>query len=310
MAWIVLILSGMLEAGWALSLKASDGLQPAVAERPVRGPARRVAWAAWLRPADAPGRRRVRRLGRHRAALTAVLGVVWPRDGLRAEDRLARAHRRRRRGLNLVGAHACEWRPARARRPSGPRGRDLAARRTGALTHRASRRGRASLSATTYYFASLDELAAAAGAALADDVGRARARRSLARPPAVDRAAATRERAPRGVLVDAVLPPGDDAEVRSHYEHLLGARPAPRARGARSPAAARWSTPSSPSWSPRVGAPTSAAVTIAARRRGGRHGADRAAGAVRGDGARAPRSTAWGCDDGRPYAGGMPQRPR
>ena len=26
MAWIVLILSGVLEAGWALSLKASDGL--------------------------------------------------------------------------------------------------------------------------------------------------------------------------------------------------------------------------------------------------------------------------------------------
>ena len=34
MAWIVLILSGMLEAGWALSLKASDGfskLWPSVA---------------------------------------------------------------------------------------------------------------------------------------------------------------------------------------------------------------------------------------------------------------------------------------
>ncbi|GHS85617.1 quaternary ammonium compound-resistance protein SugE [Actinomycetota bacterium] len=26
MSWIVLVLSGMLEAGWALSLKASDGL--------------------------------------------------------------------------------------------------------------------------------------------------------------------------------------------------------------------------------------------------------------------------------------------
>ena len=25
-AWIVLVLSGVLEAGWALSLKASDGL--------------------------------------------------------------------------------------------------------------------------------------------------------------------------------------------------------------------------------------------------------------------------------------------
>ena len=34
MAWIVLILSGMLEAGWALSLKASDGfskLGPSIA---------------------------------------------------------------------------------------------------------------------------------------------------------------------------------------------------------------------------------------------------------------------------------------
>lgn len=91
----------------------------------------------------------------------------------------------------------------------------------GALTHRrvAAEAG-ASLSATTYYFASLDDLAAAAGRSLADGWA-AHARAVLATAPTVtvqqDPAAAA------SVLVDAVLPAGDDAQVRSHYEHLLGA---------------------------------------------------------------------------------------
>ncbi|KQR17043.1 TetR/AcrR family transcriptional regulator [Cellulomonas sp. Leaf334] len=91
----------------------------------------------------------------------------------------------------------------------------------GALTHRrvAAEAG-ASLSATTYYFASLDDLAAAAGRTLADEWA-AHARSALAAAPAVtvqqDPATAAQ------VLVDAVLPAGDDAQVRSHYEHLLGA---------------------------------------------------------------------------------------
>ena len=91
----------------------------------------------------------------------------------------------------------------------------------GALTHRrVAVEAGASLSATTYYFASLDDLAAAAGDALADAWAR-HARSVLEGAPPVtvrqDPAAAAR------VLTDAVLPPGDDAQVRSQYEHLLGA---------------------------------------------------------------------------------------
>lgn len=91
----------------------------------------------------------------------------------------------------------------------------------GALTHRrvAAEAG-ASLSATTYYFASLDDLAAAAGRALADEWAD-HARTVAAAAPAVtvrqDPAAAAQ------VLADAVLPDGDDPQVRSYYEHLLGA---------------------------------------------------------------------------------------
>jgi len=91
----------------------------------------------------------------------------------------------------------------------------------GALTHRrvATEAG-ASLSATTYYFASLDDLAAAAGRSLADEWA-GHARTVLAAAPA-----ATAGRDPQRaaqVLVDAVLPPGDDDELRSYYENLLGA---------------------------------------------------------------------------------------
>jgi len=79
-----------------------------------------------------------------------------------------------------------------------------------AVTHRAvAARAGASLSATTYYFADLDELLAAAGTALA--AGWAAHARSTARAGG----------APAAVLVDAVLPPGDDAALRAHYEHLV-----------------------------------------------------------------------------------------
>lgn len=130
----------------------------------------------------------------------------------------------------------------------------------GALTHRrvAAEAG-ASLSATTYYFASLDDLAAAAGRALADEWA-AHARTSLAAAPAVtvhqDPATAAR------VLVDAVLPAGDDAQVRSHYEHLLGAGRHPALATAF--AAGRGVVDAVlDELVGRVGSPTSAAVTTA-----------------------------------------------
>jgi TetR/AcrR family transcriptional regulator, regulator of biofilm formation and stress response len=82
----------------------------------------------------------------------------------------------------------------------------------GAVSHRAvAARAGASLSATTYYFTDLDELVAAAGSALADDWA------------AHARASVRAKVAPAAALVDAVLPPGDDAAVRGHYEHLVGA---------------------------------------------------------------------------------------
>ena len=88
-----------------------------------------------------------------------------------------------------------------------------------AVTHRAvAAEAGVPLSATTYYFASLDDLAAAAGQALADEWA-AHAGAILAAAPAVtvqdDPAAAAR------ILVDAVLPAGDDDALRGHYEHLL-----------------------------------------------------------------------------------------
>jgi DNA-binding transcriptional regulator YbjK len=130
----------------------------------------------------------------------------------------------------------------------------------GALTHRrVAVEAGSSLSATTYYFASLDDLAAAAGRALADRWA-AHAQTVLRTAPPVtvqhDRAAAAR------VLVEAVLPAGDDTDVRSHYEHLLGAgRNAALAtaftagRGAVDAVLGELVR--------RVGAPTSAAVTTA-----------------------------------------------
>ena len=130
----------------------------------------------------------------------------------------------------------------------------------GALTHRrvAAEAG-SSLSATTYYFASLDDLAAAAGRALADEWA-AHARAVLAAAPAVtvqqDAPAAAR------LLVDAVLPAGDDPHVRSYYEHLLGAGRHPALATAF--AAGRDAVDAVlGQLVGRVGCPTSAAVTTA-----------------------------------------------
>jgi DNA-binding transcriptional regulator YbjK len=130
----------------------------------------------------------------------------------------------------------------------------------GALTHRrvAAEAG-ASLAATTDFFGSLDELAAAAGEALADGWAE-HARSVAAAAPTVsaqqDAGAAAR------VLVDAVLPSGDDAAVRSYYEHLHGAgRPSALATafaGGRAVLDAVLGELVT-----RLGAPTSAAVTIA-----------------------------------------------
>lgn len=105
----------------------------------------------------------------------------------------------------------------------------------GALTHRrvAAAAG-ASLSATTYYFADLDELAAAAGTVLARSWAQnaAAVLASLDAPQAADAGAdvpgvpalgAARGRAAAAdAVVAAVLPPGDDDAVRAQYEHLLG----------------------------------------------------------------------------------------
>ncbi|WP_456826518.1 TetR/AcrR family transcriptional regulator [Cellulomonas sp. P5_E12] len=129
----------------------------------------------------------------------------------------------------------------------------------GALTHRrVAHEAGASVSATTYYFGSLDELAAAAGGALADAwADHARAVFAAApEGPLDDREVAAR------TLVGAVLPPGVDAEVRSHYEHLLAA-------GRHATLATAFAAGRSVvddvvgELVARVGAPTTAAVTIA-----------------------------------------------
>ncbi|HEY0187457.1 MAG TPA: multidrug efflux SMR transporter [Cellulomonas sp.] len=82
MAWAVLILSGLLEAGWALSLKASDGfsrLWPSVAfvmllaasmaglSWSLRTLPVGVAYAVWVGVG---------------AATTAVLAMVWFGEGV------------------------------------------------------------------------------------------------------------------------------------------------------------------------------------------------------------------------------------
>lgn len=97
-----------------------------------------------------------------------------------------------------------------------------------AVTHRAvATRAEISLAATTYYFQSLDDMIAAAGVLLvadwvrnADDVvAQARAMREGGNNARARVDASTRAE----MLVRAVLPAGDDAVVRGHYEHLVGA---------------------------------------------------------------------------------------
>lgn len=91
-----------------------------------------------------------------------------------------------------------------------------------ALSHRAvAARAGLPLAATTYYYRGLDDLAAAAGSALvADWVAHADGvlRRVRSRAAPTD---------PVGAVVEAVLPPGDDAAVRAHYEQLLAAARVP-----------------------------------------------------------------------------------
>lgn len=82
MAWIVLMLSGVLEAGWAISLKLSDGfsrLWPSVvflvlAPLSFAG----LAWAMRVLPAG-PAYAVWTGIG---AALTAVVGMLWLGDGV------------------------------------------------------------------------------------------------------------------------------------------------------------------------------------------------------------------------------------
>lgn len=81
------------------------------------------------------------------------------------------------------------------------------------LSHRAvAARAGVPLAATTYYFRDLDDLSAAAGVALVE-WWTGHARRVLdAWQPGGD---------PAAVLAEALLPPGDDAAIRAHHEHLL-----------------------------------------------------------------------------------------
>ena len=85
-----------------------------------------------------------------------------------------------------------------------------------ALTHRAlAARAGVPLGSTTYYFADLADLTSAAGALL------------MSRWSEHARAVAASGAAGPEALIAAVLPPGDDAAVLGHYEHLLGAARVP-----------------------------------------------------------------------------------
>jgi DNA-binding transcriptional regulator YbjK len=154
-------------------------------------------------------------------------------------------------------------------RGKGARRRDELARAAAALTlrdgpaalthRRVAAEAGSSLSATTYYYASLDDLAAAAGRALADGWAE-HARAALAAAPRVT--VRQDPEAAAGVLADAVLPAGDDAQVRSYYEHLVGA--GRHAALAAAFAAGRATVDAVlGELVDRVGAPTSAAVTTA-----------------------------------------------
>ena len=91
-----------------------------------------------------------------------------------------------------------------------------------AVTHRGiAARADVPLAATTYYFDSLDDLVGAAGARLAQRWAShaASVADQVMAPTSVDEQAR--------ILVDAVLPEGDEAAVRGHYEHLVSAGRSP-----------------------------------------------------------------------------------
>lgn len=82
MAWLVLVVSGLFESAWAVSLKASDGLSrlwPTVTffvTLPLSMAG--LAWAMKTLPAG-PAYAVWTGIG---AALTAVIGIVWLHDGI------------------------------------------------------------------------------------------------------------------------------------------------------------------------------------------------------------------------------------
>lgn len=95
-----------------------------------------------------------------------------------------------------------------------------------ALTHRTiAQRADVPLAATTYYFASLDDLVGAAGSLLAERwATHADGVVAALAAELADGAGETADDEHRcAVLVDAVLPAGDARGVRGHYEHLVGA---------------------------------------------------------------------------------------
>lgn len=93
-----------------------------------------------------------------------------------------------------------------------------------ALTHRTiAQRADVPLAATTYYFASLDDLVGAAGTLLAESWATHADRVVEALVAEVAPAPVRTVERRCAVLVDAVLPSGDDRAVRGHYEHLVSA---------------------------------------------------------------------------------------
>lgn len=128
----------------------------------------------------------------------------------------------------------------------------------GALTHRrVALEAGASVSATTYYFGTLEDLAVAAGGAMVQ-AWAAHARAAVHDGQRV----ADDPRAAAVLVADAILPPGEDAEIRSHYEHLLAA--GRQAALAEAFAAGRAEVDAAVEQLVQlVGAPTSAALTVA-----------------------------------------------
>ncbi len=109
-----------------------------------------------------------------------------------------------------------------------------------AVTHRAvATRADVPLAATTYYFTGLDDLMGAAGEFIV--TGWAEHAHGAA-----ERAARGGDRAREDarVLVDAVLPPGGESELRGFYEHLVAPAATRRSPGPTGRAGRGWTTPS------------------------------------------------------------------